>query len=137
MRRDARARAGRSAWIGRPRSQIKVVGDLDDLPVLALAAVRAERANPRRFADLEDRGADLVSQFIAGREAQAALATEVDELVRRARRIGGTKISIVSISSAGTCARACSTTATWSPAALEPALPGRRIAASTSAVSSQ
>jgi hypothetical protein len=86
-------------------------GDLGDLVVGTLAVVARQRCDPRVLGDLEDRGADLVSQLVADGVAQPALATEVDDLVRRAESVR-TKISIVSISSPGTCSRAHCTTVT-------------------------
>ena len=70
---------------GRPCGEVQQVGDLGDLAVLTLAAVRGERCDPRVLGDLEDRSADLVSQLIADRVAQPVLATELQQRARRAR----------------------------------------------------
>ncbi len=73
---------------GRPPGQIQRRRDLGDLPVLAVAAIRRERCDPRVLGDLEDRGPDRVGQLKARRVAQPVLAAEVHDLVRRARGIG-------------------------------------------------
>jgi hypothetical protein len=71
----------------RPGRELDAVGDLRDLPVLALAAILVERRNPRALVDLEDRGTDRRGQLVAEREAHVRCAAVVGELVRRARGV--------------------------------------------------
>jgi hypothetical protein len=72
---------------GWPPRQIQGRCDLGDLPVLTLAAVARKRCDPRVLGDVEDRGANRVSQLVADRVAQPMLETEVQQLMRRARRV--------------------------------------------------
>ena len=68
----------------RPGGQINHLGDLTDLAVLPLAAVLVERDNPRVLGDREDRGADLLGQLVADREAHVGLTAVVNETMRSA-----------------------------------------------------
>lgn len=125
------------ARAGRPRDEVDEVGDLGDLAVLTLAAIARKRRYPCVLGDLEDRGANPISQLVADRVAQPVLPAEPEQVVRRAAKSARTTISMRSICSAGICASASSMTAMWSAALLDPALPGLRIAANASLVSSQ
>ena len=64
-----------------------MLGDLADLAVLAGRAILVERCYPRVLWDLEDRGADLLGEFVADREAHIALPAVVNQTMRGAGRV--------------------------------------------------
>ena len=72
---------------GRPAAEVELVGDLDDLSVIALGSVGRQRRHPRVGAGGEDLLAQGLGQLQADRELDARGAAVIEELVRGAGTI--------------------------------------------------
>jgi hypothetical protein len=113
QQRNPRPREGPARQARRPRDRARL-------------AVGPDRGLPGSLGDGQHGGADALIGRQADREPHATLAqwpvkAWVAPPVSARTTIGWSRVAL------GNCARARSTTSTWSPAVLEPALPGRKI----------
>jgi hypothetical protein len=121
---------------GRPAGQVEQGGDLDDITPVTDGAIGVDRRRPRSRRHLADRGADLVGdrepdRYSTLRPRFASRAVSQSNSPCEAPAPSARTSSFFRWT-AGTCAIAAVSTATWSAVVFEPAFPGRSIAASIS-----
>jgi hypothetical protein len=116
----------------RPGVEREVVGQLGHPRTVARLVVAVDRRPPRGFGQGQDRIAHARVDRVAEGEPDGGFAARVGQRVAGAGRVRAREDRPIQRLRGGSCSSANSNRSRWSAALLAPALPGRRIMASTS-----